>query len=98
MGTKSQLYKANLIAAAAYSLASLFACSTYVLFHPHAVGHLAPAVSAIAAGAWAFLCWQLGIANDVRPVVAIRGALFPLTVSLVSLAVCWYRYAVQFAA
>ncbi|MFC5571583.1 hypothetical protein ACFPN1_16125 [Lysobacter yangpyeongensis] len=100
MGSKShvKLYKANLIAAATYSLASLFVCSTYELFHPHAVGHLFPAISAFAAGAWGLLCWQLGIANDLQHVVALRKSSFPLAVSLVAMAVCWYRYSAQLAA
>ena len=98
MSAKLQLYKANLIAAAAYSLASLFACSNYELFHSHAVGHIAPAISAVASGAWGLLCWQLGVANNLQPVAALRRSSFPFAVSLVALAVCWYRYAAQFAA
>jgi hypothetical protein len=100
MGTNSNVkaYRANLVAAAAFSLASLFVCSTYELFHPHAVGHIAPAISAAAAGAWGLLCWQLGVANDLQHVVALRRSSFPLAVSLLASVVCWYRYAAQHAA
>jgi len=93
-----KLYKANVIAASVYGLISVFVCSTYELWHPHPVGHLAPAASGIVTGVWALHCWQLGVSRSLASKAALLGAAVPLILSVVALAACWLRYRQQYAA
>ena len=94
-----KLYKANLIAAVAYGLVSLFLCATYELWLPHPVGHIYPALAAGVTGIWSFHCWQLGrVAGGKGGKVALRYSFVPLLVSLVAAVVCFTRYLAQRAA
>jgi len=86
------LYKANLVASCAYAATSIFVCSSYQLYWPHAVGHLAPAASALITAIWAMHCWQLGISINLETKRAIRNASAPLLAALVAGVVCWVHY------
>ena len=92
-----RLYKANVLAACAYALASLFACSAYKLWLPHAVGYIAPAASVLVAGLWAFHCWQLGLMNGLERMRALRIASAPLVIAVVAGMACWIRYNQEYA-
>jgi hypothetical protein len=89
---RALLYKANLVASISYAATSIFVCSSYQLYWPHAVGHLAPAASALIAAFWALHCWQLGIAINLKTKHAIRNASVPLFAALVAGIVCWVHY------
>lgn len=92
------LYKANLALSVLYGLASLVVCATFWLFHPHAVGHLAPIASAATAMAWALLCWQLGLANGLRHTHAILRAFAPFALGALAMSVGLLRYIAQVTA
>jgi|JI10StandDraft_1071094.scaffolds.fasta_scaffold1494505_2 hypothetical protein len=91
------IYKANVLASCAYALASLFVCSTYELFHPHAVGHLAPAASVLVAVIWSLHCWQLGLAVGIESKRAMRVACAPFAIALMAGLACWVHYNQEYA-
>ena len=93
-----KLYKANVIAASLYGLVSIFVCATYQLWHPHPVGHLAPAAAGVVTGVWALHCWQLGISRSLAWRTALLRASVPLLLSTIALVTCWLRYRQQYAA
>ena len=91
------LYRANLYAACAYALVSLFVCSTYKLWHPHAVCHLAPVGSVFVTVIWALHCWQLGVANRLGTVRALRNALAPFALAIIAGIACWIHYGQEYS-
>ena len=86
------LYKANVVAASAYALVSIFVCLNFKLCLPHPVGHLAPAASFVTAANWSLHCWQLGIARGFTVKAAFRTTLCPLAFSLIAGIVWWLHY------
>lgn len=95
MSTIATLQKANVLTASAYGLTSVWVCSRYQLYSPHAVGHVFPAASAVVTAIWGLHCWQLGVAAGVRKPLALRRASMPLVISVLAGAACWFRYIQQ---
>ena len=83
----------NVIAASAYAAVSVFASSFYLLYLPHAVGHIAASLAVIASAAWCLHCSLLYLASGSKPnwlAIAV-----PSLLTAISGLACYYRYTLQ---